>query len=89
MLNFDAISEGKHRRLLEAVATRVWARDDVKAMWVVGSLARGNADEHSDVGLLARVGRALAKKYVFDYPEELEELVRRCWRDFRSEMTLR
>lgn len=51
MLDFDAISEGKHRRLLEAVATRVWARDDVKAMWVVGSLARGNADEHSDVDL--------------------------------------
>ncbi len=51
MLDFDKIPEGKQKQLLEAVVPRVWACEDVLAMWGVGSLARGNADEHSDVDL--------------------------------------
>lgn len=28
------------------------------------------------------VGRALAERYAFDYPEDVEETVRTCWREF-------
>lgn len=28
------------------------------------------------------VGRALAKRYTFDYPDNVEETVRKCWREF-------
>ena len=30
------------------------------------------------------VGRKLAEKYAFDYPEELEDVVRRHWQMFRE-----
>jgi hypothetical protein len=36
--------------------------------------------------VIAQLGRALAERYGFDYPEELEEMTRREWRAFQAVM---
>jgi len=33
---------------------------------------------------VSRAGRDLAKRYSYEYPAELERMVRACWRDFLS-----
>ena len=38
---------------------------------------------------MARVGRSLAARYEFAYPQELEEVVRRMWRGHKKVITSR
>ncbi len=54
-LRLDALPDLPQRRTLERVAARLWAEDEVAALWLGGSIARGEADPHSDVDLRVAV----------------------------------
>ncbi len=54
-LDYDQIPDGPQKSLLMQVADRVWASDDVVAIWVAGSIAQGVSDEFSDVDLWVAV----------------------------------
>jgi predicted nucleotidyltransferase len=66
-LNLNSLQTGWQRERIKAIASNLWPREDVLAMWVVGSLARDEADEYSDADLWIAVADAS-----FDEWEEMD-----------------
>lgn len=54
-LNLDALPGLPQLQPLREFAPRLWARPDVLALWVGGSVGRGDADRYSDVDLRVAV----------------------------------
>ncbi len=54
-LNFTYLPAIPQAAPLREIAPRLWARDDVLAVWLGGSLARGGWDAYSDVDLFIAV----------------------------------
>jgi len=54
-LDLDILPDLPQSQFLKHVAQTLWARDDVIAIWVGGSLATGEADPYSDVDLFIAV----------------------------------
>lgn len=49
--NFEKLPAGWQRDQIEKVAPILWSNQEVQAMWIVGSMARGESDIYSDVDL--------------------------------------
>jgi len=50
-LSFDALPHLPQCDLLKEIAPTLWQQESVRALWVGGSLARGEADRYSDIDL--------------------------------------
>jgi hypothetical protein len=48
-LQLDTLPAFPQRATIEAICTRLWQHDDVIALWLGGSLARGDGDGFSDI----------------------------------------
>ena len=53
-LTFNDLPDLPQIAVLERIAARLWAAGEVAALWLGGSIARKEADAHSDIDL--RVG---------------------------------
>ena len=69
-IDFTGVPAMPQTDFLQQLAPRLWQRPDVLAMWLEGSLARGNADRYSDVDLYVGVEpTALAEWRALDVPD--------------------
>ena len=69
-LSFDQLPDLPQIELLKSLSERLWAQDDVIAIWLGGSLGSGKADRYSDVDIRIAVK-----------PEALEKWQRPDWEE--------
>lgn len=62
-IHFGGLPALPQSDFLYQLAPRLWQRPDVLAMWLEGSLARGNADRYSDVDLYVGVEPAALEQW--------------------------
>lgn len=54
-MDFEALQDLPQIKILMRIVSRLWSKEEVKAVWIGGSFARGNADQYSDVDLRVAV----------------------------------
>jgi hypothetical protein len=69
-----ALLPSGYRALFERAARRLADEPAVRALWVSGSLARRDADAHSDLDLLAAVGDADFDAFAASWPSWLADI---------------
>lgn len=62
-LALDNVPALPQTQFLRTLAAQLWPRDDVLALWLEGSLARGNADRYSDVDLYVGVAATALEQW--------------------------
>ena len=62
-LNFEKIQEGRQKDHIKKVAPTLWQHAEVAAIWIVGSLVRGEADHYSDADLWIAVSPNSLEKW--------------------------
>jgi predicted nucleotidyltransferase len=62
-LDFSRLPELPQTALLKEVATGLWQRNEVAAIWLGGSMARGSADAYGDIDLRIAVTQQAFEKW--------------------------
>ncbi|MDE2847109.1 MAG: hypothetical protein OXO51_10410 [Gemmatimonadota bacterium] len=50
-MDFEALQDLPQIKILMRIVSRLWSKEEVKAVWIGGSFGQGNADLYSDVDL--------------------------------------
>lgn len=74
-LNFDGLPNLPQIEPLKRIASALWTREDVAALWLGGSFARGKADEYSDLDLRVAVTAMEAWSEPSAVPDAIGETV--------------
>lgn len=84
-MDFEALPDLPQIKILMRIVSRLWSKEEVRAVWIGGSFGRGNADQYSDVDLRVAVHSAHVEDWTdLDLPVLFEG---RCIEHKRTSLT--